>query len=557
LDNTIQEGPPPTVVLSESGPLGLGCVTDDGQVRAWRISDGARVWQVDAAGPDGPLRHWLESSAAPKLTWFDLSTWRSVRAGVDRLAGAVDVGLAVEVLTAGLEHVRLDPWSVIAVFRPDLGAGGSELDLLRALVPVGRAVGELLVEAGLQETAVLETAVAPFLGAVAARGLPVDMSRWVSCVERARAAMAASVDRFAAVTGAPARLAGGVNLCCDTEVLDGFRRTGAAVPSDLQQTTLRTAALDRRQPAEFARAVEALLAFRGAKQVVDWSAAPGPDARLRGRWQQLGTATGRSTSADVNLHGVPLPLRAAVRAPEGCALVVADFAGQDLRVLAALSGDQRLAADLNEGDVYELVAHSVGVERKVAKPAVLAYFYGAGDERIAALLGRPVEVAKQMRATFSERFPDAARLLANPAMTPGSLPAPLAELAGVADELVMFRGVDRRRWVPRATSPGQRARQRRQAGNFPVQARAATVSKVALGRAARLLAAEEPGAAVAHFVVDELVVEAPVERCEAVAQIVRDAMAWAHDRKLGHLVRAAVEVHVVDSWADKNALAAL
>ena len=126
--------------------------------------------------------------------------------------------------------------------------------------------------------------------------------------------------------------------------------------------------------------VEALLQWRKAERVATtygygWLDESVRDGRLRGTWQGSDGAGGRMT-ASAGLHNLPAELRPAVAAEPGHVLVRADLGQVEPRVLAVVSGDPALARAGREDDLYAPVAARLGVERPIAKIAVLAAMYG-------------------------------------------------------------------------------------------------------------------------------------------------------------------------------------
>jgi DNA polymerase-1 len=127
--------------------------------------------------------------------------------------------------------------------------------------------------------------------------------------------------------------------------------------------------------------VAALLDWRKAERIATtygygWlEAQVGPDDRLRGGWTASDGAAGRMTAQN-GLHNLPTDLRPAVAAHPGHVFVRADLGQIEPRVLAAVSGDAHLAAATRADDLYAPVASTLGVERPVAKVAVLAAMYG-------------------------------------------------------------------------------------------------------------------------------------------------------------------------------------
>ena len=81
-------------------------------------------------------------------------------------------------------------------------------------------------------------------------------------------------------------------------------------------------------------------------------------------------------TAQNGLHNLPAPLRPAVAAAPGHVFVRADLGQIEPRVLAAVSGDAAFAAATRADDLYAPVGAALGVDRPMAKVAVLAAMYG-------------------------------------------------------------------------------------------------------------------------------------------------------------------------------------
>jgi len=109
-----------------------------------------------------------------------------------------------------------------------------------------------------------------------------------------------------------------------------------------------------------------------------------------------GVVSGRWASRGGGALQIPRLLRQAVVADPGWALVVADAAQLEPRVLAALAGDRAFAAAAAAGDLYAELAAAFGGDRAKAKVAMLSAMYGgAGGE------------AGQLLAVLRQRFPAA------------------------------------------------------------------------------------------------------------------------------------------------------
>jgi DNA polymerase-1 len=118
--------------------------------------------------------------------------------------------------------------------------------------------------------------------------------------------------------------------------------------------------------------------------------------RFRPEYVVGGVVSGRWASRGGGALQIPRMLRKAVVADPGWALVVADAAQLEPRVLAALAGDRAFAAAAMGGDLYAELATAFGGDRAKAKVAMLSAMYGgAGGE------------AGQLLAVLRQRFPAA------------------------------------------------------------------------------------------------------------------------------------------------------
>jgi len=88
--------------------------------------------------------------------------------------------------------------------------------------------------------------------------------------------------------------------------------------------------------------------------------------RVHTSYHQAVAATGRLSSSDPNLQNIPIRteegrrIRKAFIAPSGCKIVAADYSQIELRIMAHLSGDDRLLRAFSEGiDVHRATAAEV------------------------------------------------------------------------------------------------------------------------------------------------------------------------------------------------------
>jgi DNA polymerase-1 len=288
--------------------------------------------------------------------------------------------------------------------------------------------------------------------------------------------------------------------------------------------------------------VDALLTWRKAERVATtfgyaWlDEHLGDDGRFRGEWTGADGAAGRMT-ASAGLHNMPADLRSGVVADAGHAFVRADLGQIEPRVLAAVSGDEALAAATQADDLYAPVAAELGVDRATAKVAVLGAMYGqTTGEGARALQGLrrsyPVAMAYLEAA-------DAAAQVGRDLRTYGGR---LVRMGGPT-VVGLEAEAGERSARSRAAARGRFGR------NAMVQGAAAELFKVwAVTVRARGRALDARVVLCLH---DELLVHVPLEHAEAAAALVDEALQeaaarWAPDRS----VRFLADTSIVRSWAD-------
>ena len=273
----------------------------------------------------------------------------------------------------------------------------------------------------------------------------------------------------------------------------------------------------------------------------------GEDDRLRGAWTACDGAAGRMTAQN-GLHNLPAPLRPAICARPGHVFVRADLGQVEPRVLAVVSGDRAFAEATRSDDLYAPVAARLGVERPVAKVAVLAAMYGqrsgaAGEaledlERAypvaMGLLDRAYAdgVARRPLRTYGGRLIPftAAALRSGDAATEGR--------DGAGDEPSGIR--------PDGAADAARGRYAR---NAIIQGSAAELFKA---WAATVRHGVRPlGGQIVLCLHDELLVHAPLAHAEEARRTVEEALARASRTWAGTgQVRFVADTSVIRRWSE-------
>ena len=277
------------------------------------------------------------------------------------------------------------------------------------------------------------------------------------------------------------------------------------------------------------------------------------DGRVHTSFHQAVTSTGRLSSSDPNLQNIPIRteegrrIRKAFVAPDGWAVMAADYSQIELRIMAHLSGDQSLVDAFARGDdihrataaeVFDLEPVFVTDEqRRRAKAINFGLIYGMSAFGLARQLGIERAEAAAYIDRYFERYPgvryymDSTRAMAH-------------EKGYV--ETVFGR---------RLTLPDIHARQvpirqaaERAAINAPMQGTAADIIKRAMLRVQKALATTNLGCNLLLQVHDELVFEVRDQDLDGARQIVRTEMEAAAELA----VPLIVEIGSGESWFEAH-----
>lgn len=127
----------------------------------------------------------------------------------------------------------------------------------------------------------------------------------------------------------------------------------------------------------------------------------------------------RARTARMSITGIPaqtLPagdwmIRRCFLADPGHLIASVDYQAQELRVLAALSGDPTMIQAFRNGaDLHQLTADAAGVDRKVGKMANFLKVYGGGAAKLAASAEITFPAAKSVIDGFDKTYPGVQKL---------------------------------------------------------------------------------------------------------------------------------------------------
>lgn len=272
-----------------------------------------------------------------------------------------------------------------------------------------------------------------------------------------------------------------------------------------------------------------------------------PDGRIHTTFSQSITATGRLSSSNPNMQNIPArteqgrEIKRAFIAPAGRVLINADYAQFELRLAAALAGDQALIRVFDDpaNDVHTMTAaEAYGVtpaevtpeQRRHAKVINFGILYGMSPHGLAEATDMNLSEARE----FIDKYFQARQ----------SIRDYQAKVIGQAKEDGYVQTLlGRRRPVPGLRSSNAMVREatKRAAINLPVQGTEADLMKMAM-----LKVEEIAGASQIMQVHDSIMVECDEAEAERIAGEMKQIMEQIYP-ELG--VRLLVETKIGHDWS--------
>lgn len=275
------------------------------------------------------------------------------------------------------------------------------------------------------------------------------------------------------------------------------------------------------------------------------------DGRIHGKFNQTITATGRISSTEPNLQNIPvrMELGRAIRkvfVPEdGYVFVDADYSQIELRILAHMSGDERLIHAYRDAqDIHAITASEVfhtpldqvtSLQRRNAKAVNFGIVYGISAFGLSEDLSISRKEALEYINKYFETYPGVKAFLDEQVA--------LGKTNGFVT--TMF---GRKRPIPELKSANfmQRSFGERVAMNSPIQGTAADIMKLAMISVDRELQSRRLKSRIVLQVHDELLVETYKDELEEVTQLLTSRMKDAAKLK----VALEVEAHSGANWLD-------
>ncbi|WP_295608884.1 DNA polymerase I [uncultured Lamprocystis sp.] len=275
-----------------------------------------------------------------------------------------------------------------------------------------------------------------------------------------------------------------------------------------------------------------------------------PDTgRVHTSYHQAVAATGRLSSTDPNLQNIPIRteegrrIRRAFIAEPGYHILAADYSQIELRIMAHLSGDERLLAAFAGGqDIHRATAAEVmGIppdqvttdQRRSAKAINFGLIYGMSAFGLARQLGIERGAAQDYVNLYFRRYPGVRAFMDN-------------IRAQARTDRYVETVFGRRLHLPEIghSNQARRAAAERTAINAPMQGTAADIIKRAMITVDHWIETERPAVRMIMQVHDELVFEVAEETLGTAAARIRTAMEGAADLA----VPLVVDIGIGENW---------
>jgi DNA polymerase I len=275
--------------------------------------------------------------------------------------------------------------------------------------------------------------------------------------------------------------------------------------------------------------------------------------RVHTSYHQAVAATGRLSSSDPNLQNIPIRtdegrrIRRAFVAEPGNRLLAADYSQIELRIMAHLSGDERLLAAFASGlDIHRATAAEIlglqpeavtGEQRRSAKAINFGLIYGMSAFGLARQLGIERGAAQEYVDRYFQRYPGVKAFMDR-------------TRAQARQDRYVETLFGRRLYLTEIghSNQGRRAAAERTAINAPMQGTAADIIKRAMIATDGWIQSEKPPVRMIMQVHDELVFEIAADALETAGIRIRAAMESAAQLA----VPLVVDIGIGDNWDEAH-----
>jgi DNA polymerase-1 len=275
--------------------------------------------------------------------------------------------------------------------------------------------------------------------------------------------------------------------------------------------------------------------------------------RIHTSYNQAVAATGRLSSSDPNLQNIPIrteegrKIRKAFVPDEGYVFVAADYSQIELRIMAHVSGDERLRSAFSAGeDIHAITAagvfecspaHVTPEMRRKAKAINFGIMYGMGPFKLAGQIGVGMKMARKYLDDYYATYAGVRKFMKE-----------LPEQATKDGYVTTILG--RKRFLPDLNNPNRIAQQaaQRAAINSTMQGSAADLMKLAMIRVHNALQKSRMPARMILQVHDELILEVRKDAAKDAAALLKKEMEGVYPLS----VPLVVDVATGNNWGEAH-----
>ncbi len=276
--------------------------------------------------------------------------------------------------------------------------------------------------------------------------------------------------------------------------------------------------------------------------------------RIHTTYMQTVAATGRLSSTNPNLQNIPIRSekgkeirKAFIAKNEDFTLLAADYSQIELRIIAALSGDEHMMTAFQNGDdihsataakVFHVPQEEVTPDmRSKAKMVNFGIIYGISAFGLSQRLSIPRKEAKEIIDSYFEQYPKVKEFM--------DLSIAFARDHGYVETIKK-----RRRYLKDINSSNgiMRGYAERNAINAPIQGSAADIIKLAMIKIDKEFSKQKLQSRMLLQVHDELIFDLYKPEQEVVMRLVKDCM----ENALKFDVPLTIEMGVADNWLEAH-----
>lgn len=480
---------------------------------------------------------------------------------------------------------QLSDWSKRELSRQQLEYAANDV---RYLARIRAAILSRLVQADMIETAAIEFGAIHAISKLEITGYPVDVKMYGELVEylrKDRDTKSQALQKILRATRPQTEIQTSlfeevaekdyyaVNLNSPIQVTTAFKKLGVPILSNAKDAALIQKYLKEKIPfitstgyddlvtiVDDYPVLRPLVDYRKAQKLFGSYGEPVynmiDNGRIYANYWQIGAETGRMSCSDPNLQQVPKDkiFRRCFRAPEGYKLIIADYSGFELRILADYCQDPLLLKVFRDGlDMHSMTAASVfGIpyedidgdrkkyktQRDLAKTLNFGIVYGMGYQTYAKRTGVSEKEAEEFITRLKQTYPIMDKWL----FEQGKKGLKSLSARTKSNRLVQFKDP--------GDHKGQQGAVRRNARNTPIQGTNADIIKIAAREVERKLREENLDAYIVNIVHDELNViasDGDAPRVRAIVQTTMEEVAQPYVPS----VPIIAEAEICNSWADK------